>query len=118
MVKENMKKAKEAWVEEQCRDIEDNLIRNNSKKAYQVVKDLTSTRKKYNCLTTVQDILKRWTEYCSELYNHRVAGDPEILNVPSGTNTDDHPILREKVEAAVKVLKGGKSAGVDIFHQS
>ena len=29
------------------------------------------------------------------------------------TNTDNHPILREEVEAAVKSLKPGKSAGVD-----
>ena len=32
---------------------------------------------------------------------------------PPVTNTDSHPILREEVEAAVKSLKPGKSAGVD-----
>ena len=60
-----------------------------------------------------EDVLKRWTEYCSELYNYRATGDPEVLNVPPATNNDNHPILREEVEAAVKTLKKGKSAGVD-----
>ena len=36
-----------------------------------------------------------------------------MLNVPSATNNAYHPILREEVEAAVKSLKTGKSAGVD-----
>ena len=52
-------------------------------------------------------------EYCSELYNHKAKGDPEVLKHPPVTNTDSHPILQEEVEAAVKSLKPGKSAGVD-----
>ena len=36
-----------------------------------------------------------------------------MLNVPPETNNANHPILREEVEAAVKSLKKGKSAGVD-----
>ena len=57
--------------------------------------------------------MKRWTEYCSELYNYRATGDPEVVNVPPATNNDNHPILREEVEAAVKTLKKRKSAGAD-----
>ena len=65
------------------------------------------------CLTENEDVLKRWTEYCSELHNYRATGDPEVLNGPPATNNDNHPILREEVEAAVKTSKKGKSAGVD-----
>ena len=36
-----------------------------------------------------------------------------MLNVPPAANNANHPILREEVEAAVKSLKRGKSAGVD-----
>ena len=36
-----------------------------------------------------------------------------MLDVPPPTNNDSYPILREEVEAAVKSLKTGKSAGVD-----
>ena len=48
-----MKKAKENWVEEQCRDIEENLRKKNSKTAYRLVKDLTTV--KQGKATTVQD---------------------------------------------------------------
>ena len=57
--------------------------------------------------------MKRWTEYCSELYNHDTRRDPQVLNCPHETEEDNYPILREEVETAVKSLKKGKSAGVD-----
>ena len=66
------------------------------------------------CLTEEQDILKRWSEYCSQSC-YRATGDPEVLNVPPATDNDNvnYPILREEVETAVKSLKKGKSAGAD-----
>ena len=48
-----MKKAKENWIGEQCSEIEENLRKNNSKRAYQLVKDLTTV--KQGKATTVQD---------------------------------------------------------------
>ena len=36
-----------------------------------------------------------------------------MLDAPPPINNDSYPILREEVEAAVKSLKKGKSAGVD-----
>ena len=65
-----------------------------------------------NCLKT-NDILDRWTEYCAELYSHKVVGDPEVLTVPLVTDTENYPILREEVEAAVKSPTNGKSPGID-----
>ena len=65
------------------------------------------------CLTEEREILNRWTEYCSELYNHKTNRDPSVLNCPQTDTEDDHPILRNEVEAAVQPLKKGKSAGVD-----
>ena len=35
------------------------------------------------CLTEEQQILNRWTEYCSELYYYKASGDPSVLNCPS-----------------------------------
>ena len=121
-IKEMKKQAKEDWIEGKCRDIEDNLEKNNSKKAYELVKDLTNSKQGHttniqdrngHSLTENQDIMDRWTEYCSELYNHKAEGDPEVLNTSPATNTESHPILREEVEAAVKALKKGKSPGID-----
>ena len=116
-----MRKTKETWIEEQCQGIEENLQKNKSKKAYQLVKKLTSSKQRKHttirdkagkCLIEEQDILKRWTEYCSELYTHTTIRDPKVLDVPPPINNDSYPILRE-VEAAVKSLKKGKSAGLD-----
>ena len=52
-IKRCMKKAKENWIGEQCSEIEENLRKNNSKRAYQLVKDLTAV--KQGKATTVQD---------------------------------------------------------------
>ena len=43
-IKMCMKKAKENWIGEQCSEIEENLRKNNSKRAYQLVKDHCETR--------------------------------------------------------------------------
>ena len=48
-----MKKAKENWIGEQCCEIEENLRKNNSEKAYQLVKDLTTLEQVKT--TTVKD---------------------------------------------------------------
>ena len=90
-IKKGMKKAKENWIGEQCQNNDDYLKKNISKKAYKLVQDLTGTKQERTttiqdkggtCLTENEDILKRWIEYCSELYNYRATGDPKVLNVP------------------------------------
>ena len=53
-----MKKAKENWIGEQCSEIEENLKKNqllspSRKRAYELVKDLTTV--KQGKVTTVQD---------------------------------------------------------------
>ena len=77
-IQKAVKKAKEDWIGAQCEEIETCLNKNNSKRAYQLVKDLTSEKqgrsstiqdKSGKCLTEEKEILSRWTEYCSELYN-------------------------------------------------
>ena len=114
-----MKKAKENWIGEQCSEIEENLRKNSGKKAYHLVKDLTTVKqgkattvqdRSGKCLTEERQILKRKTEYCSELYNYKTNGDPSVLNCPQTDTEDDHPILRREVEAAIQSLKKGKSA--------
>ena len=57
----------------------------------------------------------RWTQYCIELYNHKVDVETSNLDVPSNNSDEDdnNTILREEVEEAVKALKRGKSPGID-----
>ena len=52
-IKRCMKKANENWIGEQCSEIEENLRKNNSKRAYQLVKDLTTVKQRK--ASTVQD---------------------------------------------------------------
>ena len=68
------------------------LRKNNSKKAYQLVQDLTTDKqdktttiqdKPGKCLTEENKILNRWTEYCSDLYNYETDGDPVVLDYNS-----------------------------------
>ena len=57
--------------------------------------------------------MKRWTEYCTELYNHPVTGDTTVLKVFNENQETPLPILRSEIETAVNSLKKGKSPGVD-----
>ena len=61
-----MKKAQENWIGEQCGEIEKNLRKNNGKRVYQLVKDLTTVKqgkattvhdRSGKCLTDEQQIL-------------------------------------------------------------
>ena len=70
------------------------------------------------CFTKEREILNRWTEYCSEPYNHKAIGDPSILNCLQTDTEEDHHILHTEVEAAVQSLKKGKSAGIDKSQQN
>ena len=63
-----MKTAKEDWIDAQCEEIETCLNKNNSKRVYQLVKDLTSEKqgrsstiqdRSGKCFTEEQEILNR-----------------------------------------------------------
>ena len=43
-IKRCMKKAKENWIGEHCSETEENLRKNNSKRAYQLVEDLATVK--------------------------------------------------------------------------
>ena len=64
----------------------------------------------------MEQVLGRWTEYCSDLYNYRIQGNEEVLDVSTteeDTTDNDDSILKEEVTEAIKFLKVGKSPGVD-----
>ena len=121
-IQKAVKKAKEDWISAQCKEIETCLNKSNSERPYQLVKDLTSEKqgrsstiqdKSGKCLTEEKEILSRWTEYCSELYNYESCRDNAVLDCSQPPEEDLQPILREEVEIAVALLKRGKTAGVD-----
>ena len=122
-IKKEMVKAKEKWIEDQCIEIESNLKMNNSKKAYDTVKTLTKPMqskvnsikdKNGDIIMEKSKIMKRWTEYCTELYNYELQGDDRVLDTENSQSDDKvNDILKSEVEEAVKMLKKGKSPGID-----
>ena len=67
-IQKAVKKAKKDWIGDQCEETETCLNKNNSKRAYQLVKDLTSEKqgrsstiqdKSGKCLTEEKEILSR-----------------------------------------------------------
>ena len=75
---EEREKGKRNLVRRTGSEIEKKMKKNNSKKTYQLVKDLTTvkhrkvTTMQYHlgkCLTEEREILNRWTEYCYERYS-------------------------------------------------
>ena len=68
-IKRCMKKAKENWIGEQCSEIEEHLRKNNSKRAYEVVKD-------DHCETGESDFCPRSLRKMP----HRRATDTELMD--------------------------------------
>ena len=69
------------------------------KRAYLFPKDLTTVKqgkattiqdRLWKCLAEEQALPTRWTEYCSEPYNHKTNGDPSVLNCSQTDTEDDH----------------------------
>ena len=115
-IQKAVKKAKENWMGAQCEEIETCLNKNKNKRAYQLVKDLTSEKhgrsstiedKSGKCLAEENEILSRWTEYCPQLYNYESCGDNAVLDGSQPQEEDLQPILREEVEIAVASLERG-----------
>ena len=121
-----MLKAKEDWIQTQCKSIDDDMKHGrHNKRAYETLKILTKTTPRStsiiedrNGVPLAKDTLKlnRWTEYCKELYNYPINPDPSVLahNGNHNIDTDDElPILESEVVNAIKTLKEGKSPGID-----
>ena len=87
--------------------------------------DINTMITTYNTVVTAaaseifgKEIFSRWTEYCSELYNHESCGDNTVLDCSQPPAEDLQPILREDVEIAVASLKRGSLPELIIYHQS
>ena len=64
-----------------------------------------------NTLTEMNDILKRWNEYGTQLFD---TGTEEISTTPNINVEEKEPEpLFSEVEAAIRQLKNGKSPGMD-----
>ena len=78
-----MKKAKENWIGEQCSETEENLTKNNSKRAYQLVKDLTTVKQK-----TLAD--RRIANPMDPVLSHYTSQERQPAAVPGLPNDQPH----------------------------
>ena len=85
IIKSCMEKAKENWIRKQCSGTEDDLRKNNSKRAYQLMRlDHCERSKSYYCPGSYRKMPHRGTRdtepmdiiLLSKLYNHKASGDP------------------------------------------
>ena len=119
-----MKEARENWIDEQCESIEQSTRQGNTKKVHELVRTLTKAKqdksmvienKDGELLTEKEEVLKRWTEYCKELYNYPIQPDKSILEeeIRPPKEPSPLPVMREEVEEAIRSLPTGKSPGAD-----
>ena len=113
-----MKKAKDDWIQCQCKSIDDDMRHGRHNKwAYETLRTLTKTTPRSTSIIEVNSngtplaedsmILKRWIEYCNDLYNHQINPDISVLNSNANFNTDmeeELPILESEVIEAIKAL--------------
>lgn len=125
--KNALNEAKNTWIEKQRKDIEECLNHHNTRKAYELVKNLTKSEmenkkpvnviedKDGTLLTKSEEVTERWKTYCEELYNYESEKDLEVLNEPVQEDDErkEEEILMSEVESAVKELKVNKSPGAD-----
>ena len=88
-----MKKAKENWIGEQCRETEKNLRKNNSKRAYQLVKDLTTVKQGKG--TTVQDCSRKCLTKEWEILNRQNTALSCTISRPMGIHQQDWTVPRQ-----------------------
>ena len=109
-----VKKAKEDWIGTQCEEIKTCLNKNNIKRAYQLVKNLTPEKQGRPQLSrtglgnVLLKILSRWIEYCSELYNHESCGDNAVLDCSHPPEEALKPILHKEIEISSSVTEKGE----------
>lgn len=123
-VRKRMREAKEMWINAQCQTIDKGMTHGNSKKAFSTIKTLTKSQHSKSSviednsgelLTESTAVLKRWTEYCQDLYNYEIQPDKSLLEKEATMTRmpSPLPILRGEVEEAIRTLPTGKSPGAD-----
>ena len=110
--------AKENWLNEQCREVEDLERQFRTKEMHQKIKQMTNKSKTNTNMRCMKDrngnilfekekVAERCIEYIKELYND--IGEP----MPQFTTATGQNILKEEVENVTHLNKNGKATGPD-----
>uniref|UniRef100_A0A8D8YBX5 Craniofacial development protein 2 n=1 Tax=Cacopsylla melanoneura TaxID=428564 RepID=A0A8D8YBX5_9HEMI len=119
VVNREAKRAKESWLGELHKEIEEDLRKGNMEKAYNIIKKYFGERKmKVNTIEDEngrllfenQEIAKRWKTYVENLYEEN--DEMEELEEEENDN-GGNDITREEFDEAMKRLKPRKACGID-----
>ena len=114
--------AKENWLNEQCREVEDLERQFRAGEMHQKIKQMTNKSKiktnmgcikdrNGNILSDKEKIAERWVEYIRELY------DDNREPMPQFTTATGQNILKEEVENVAHLMKNGKALLVQMIYQ-
>ena len=115
-IQREVRRDKARWLEKQCASVEERLKRNNSRKAYQLIKTLRKNfqqklrnikNAEYRVLTDLKDILRRWRDYAEDLYH-----DKNNLTNEESDQSPTLPISESEVEEVIQKLPKNKAAGI------
>src|SRR6218665_1621161 len=127
-VRKAARKDKAKWLEDQCRDIESYQGEGKTREMYKLIRNRNVNRGWKPKLTAIkneegttlvnkEDIVQRWTTYCSELYKEQLdeSSAEEVIAelkdiTPMGEEREEE-ILEEEVIRAINRLKTTKSQG-------
>jgi hypothetical protein len=125
-IRQGINRDHENWCIDNCNQLEKLQNTHQTCSLHKKIKELTRgttipdksiTIKDRNgtVLTTEDDVRKRWSEYCSDLYNYDINPDNSTLaDLWVGQEQEPEPdIIVAEVEAAITKLKPMKAPGID-----
>ena len=117
-----IRRDKVAWLEHECSQITQANVERKSKLLFEQIRKVKSkasqvrnqciNKKDGTTLTEMTDVLHRWHEYGTELFETDDTVEPQEPPDLSFQHPEPSPLLDE-VKAAIKQLKSGKAPGLD-----
>lgn len=114
--------AKQIWMEEKCKEIEQLQRKNDHFAIYKKVREVTGKGRKRQTnvladennkvIMDIEDIRKHWKQYIQELFK---STEPRIFDIHRELENSPQ-ILKEEVLKAIKNSKNGRSPGPDELH--
>jgi len=120
-IKHAVKRDKEAFLNQQCEQLEADAKRGNSRGSFQTVKNITSRfqprlltikDKQGNTLSEQDMVVNRWKEYCTELYSETPSATQQPIR-DFHVSDKEPPPLKSEISTTIKKLSNRKSPGAD-----
>ncbi|KAI5707314.1 hypothetical protein M8J77_000030 [Diaphorina citri] len=119
-IKKKSREAKQKWLEEECKEMEDLQRKHDSFNLYKKIKELAGLSKRNmnnnlmdehgHLIINTEDKLKVWKQYIEDLFND---DRPDMVETNITTETSGREISVAEIEYALKTSKNRKSPGPD-----